>query len=179
MNVSALAHRCGISRSTVLYYESIGLLQPARRTAAGYRHYGSGEVQRLRAICDYRAAGLRIEDIRQLLDGKAASTAEAVLRRRFAELGDEIAKLREHQQSILKLMNASYDRRSAMSKDKWVEIMRGAGFNDEDMHRWHAVFEQQAPADHEKFLEFLELPVTQIGQIRQWSRERPNSPPAA
>ena len=45
-----------------------------------------------------------------------------------------------------------------ITKDKWVEIMRAAGLNDADMHRWHAQFEKLAPAEHEELLKFLQIP---------------------
>jgi len=49
LSVSALARRCGVSRTAVLYYESIRLLKPARRTASNYRVYGDRELQRWHA----------------------------------------------------------------------------------------------------------------------------------
>ncbi len=51
MSVTELARSCGVSRTTVLYYESEGLLEPARRTQSGYRQYGARELDRLRQIC--------------------------------------------------------------------------------------------------------------------------------
>jgi hypothetical protein len=57
-----------------------------------------------------------------------------------------------------------------ISKEKWVEIMRGAGLSEEDMHRWHAEFERSAPAEHQEFLEFLRIPADEIEKIRGWSR---------
>ena len=40
LTVTRLARACGLSRTTVLYYESLGLLRPARRTPGNYRAYG-------------------------------------------------------------------------------------------------------------------------------------------
>lgn len=57
-----------------------------------------------------------------------------------------------------------------MTKEKWIEIMKGAGFGEEQMHRWHVVFERSAPEDHQKFLEFLHIGAEEIGKIREWSR---------
>ena len=50
MNVTELARSCGLSRTTVLYYEAEALWKPARRSASGYRVYGEGEPQRLQSI---------------------------------------------------------------------------------------------------------------------------------
>lgn len=56
-----------------------------------------------------------------------------------------------------------------ITKDKWVSIMRAAGFSDQDMRRWHAEFEKSAPEEHQEFLEFLHIPSDEIRVIREWS----------
>src|SRR6185436_15064110 len=96
LTVTNLARACGLSRSTILYYESVGLLKPARQSAAQYRIYGERDLQRLRQVCAYRDAGLKVADIRAILD-QPQSAAAAVLERRLVELEDEIGRLREHQ----------------------------------------------------------------------------------
>ena len=68
MTVTQLARACGLSRSTVLYYESIGLLRKPGRTGGNYRAYDDPDLQRLRQICVYRTSGLKLEDIRALMN---------------------------------------------------------------------------------------------------------------
>jgi MerR family transcriptional regulator, thiopeptide resistance regulator len=168
MTVTKLARSCGLSRSTVLYYESIGLLQPKLRSEGNYRCYGEQEAARLRQIRVYRDAGLRMEDIRALLE-RPDTGAEAVLQRRFAEIGAEIEALRGHQRAIARLLRQprSFD---VIDKDKWVSIMKGAGFSEAEMRRWHEEFERAAPQEHQEFLEFLHIPAPEITGIRAWSR---------
>ncbi len=60
-----------------------------------------------------------------------------------------------------------------MTKEKWIEIMRAAGFSDDDMHRWHAQFEKSAPEEHEEFLRYLHIPEGEVRSIRDWSRKQP------
>ncbi len=57
-----------------------------------------------------------------------------------------------------------------ITKDKWIAIMRGAGFTEDDMHRWHSEFEKAAPEEHQEFLEFLHIPAEEIKKIREFSR---------
>ena len=57
-----------------------------------------------------------------------------------------------------------------MTKDKWVAIMRAAGFSREDMERWHTQFESAAPQEHQEFLEFLHIDPEAIATIREGSR---------
>jgi DNA-binding transcriptional MerR regulator len=172
LTVSQLARLCGLSRTTLLYYESIGLLPPACRSESNYRHYSADQVERLRTICAYRDAGLRLGDIQQILD-EESNEATTVLKRRLLELDREIEALREHQSAILRLLQADDGtwRTSEMTKKKWVSIMHGAGFKEEDMRRWHKQFEQQEPQEHQQFLEYLQIPTDEIGKIREWSRE--------
>jgi len=169
--VSKLAAHCGLSRGTLLYYESIGLLKPPARSAANYRRYGERDLQRLQQVCAYRHAGLTLDDIRAILD-RRESDAAAVLKRRLLALDREIETRRAHQRAILKLLkNDSIGRNKMITKEKWVSIMKASGLTEADMHRWHAEFEKAAPEEHREFLEFLHIPAEEIQTIRDWSRK--------
>lgn len=168
-NVSKLARHCGLSRGTLLYYESIGLLKPPARSAANYRRYGEQDLRRLQQIRAYRHAGLTLHDIRAILD-RRQTDAGAVLKRRLLALDDEIEILRDQQRAILKLLkNDSIGRKKMITKEKWVSIMKASGLTEADMHRWHAAFEKAAPQEHQEFLEFLHIPAAEIRTIRDWS----------
>jgi DNA-binding transcriptional MerR regulator len=171
LTVTTLARTCKLSRSTLLYYESIGLLPRPRRTAGNYRAYTQRDVERLRQISVYRDAGIPLADIRALLDGPSDDAA-AVLRRRLVALGAGIERMREQQRAIARLLQSAHQLRSIpmVTKDKWVAIMKAAGFSEDDMHRWHAEFERSAPDEHQEFLEFLHIPEDELTRIREWSR---------
>jgi len=170
LTVTKLARRCGVSRTTLLYYESIRLIPPPQRSGSNYRHYGEADVQRLLQIRSYRDAGLTIDDIRAILSTNS-SKASGVLKRRLLELDAEIATLRDHQRAILRLLQSrTLGRAKMISKEKWVSIMRACGFTEEQMMRWHAEFERSAPAEHQEFLEFLHIPADEITTIRKQSR---------
>jgi DNA-binding transcriptional MerR regulator len=141
-----------------------------RRSAGNYRVYADGDLVRLRQVCAYRDAGLKLRDICSLLEGPRGDAA-GVLKRRLLEIGREIETLREHQRAIARLLGKAKGlRRNPMvTKKKWVEIMRAAGFSEEQMHRWHREFERAAPAEHQEFLEFLQIPPEEVRQIREWS----------
>lgn len=172
ITVSEIARLCGLSRSTILYYESVGLLKPAFRGNTKYRFYGEKEVHVLRQIRLYRSIGLSVERIRSVLS-TGESNVSKVLQRRLRELDREIEALRGHQEVILRLLQNKSIMRSTMkmTKDKWVSVMKAAGFKEEDMHRWHQQFELNAPAEHEEFLQFLHIPSEEIRKIREWSRK--------
>lgn len=171
LTVTKLAESCGLSRSTVLYYESIGLLRAPFRSAANYRGYTDGDAERLRQIRMYRDAGLKLTDIRTIL-ARPEDDPSSVLQRRLVELNNEIERLRDHQRAILQLLRTkrSLWRVKNMTKEKWVAIMKAAGFKEADMRRWHAEFEKADPAEHEQFLAYLHIPADEISSIREWSR---------
>lgn len=172
MTVSALARRCGLSRSAILHYESLGLLRHPPRTDGNYRSYDDADLHRLEQIRRYRQVGLSLEAIGFVLDQPRGGAA-AVLERRLADIDREIAVLRGHQRGILRLLRKTRALKGVgkMTKDRWVAIMRRTGFSEEDMARWHAEFEREAPDDHQQFLQFLEIPPAEIKRIREWSRK--------
>lgn len=170
LTVTKLARRAGLSRTALLYYESIGLMPAPDRSDGNYRCYGQRDAARLLQICAYRDAGLKLEDIRAILD-RPTGDAPKVLRRRLLEIDAEIKTLRTHQAAILKLLrNENFRRAKMITKQKWVSIMKACGLSDEQMNRWHAEFERSAPAEHQEFLEFLHIPAAEIETIREKSR---------
>lgn len=52
----------------------------------------------------------------------------------------------------------------------WVKLFEDVGLTDEMMKRWHALFEERWPADHQRFLEWLGLSAAEIVRVRS---ERP------
>jgi DNA-binding transcriptional MerR regulator len=172
MTVSMLARRCGLSRTTLLYYESQGLLRKPPRTTGNYRAYTEQDLERVQHIGVLRKVGLSVADIRVLLN-RPGGGAAAVLERRLVAIDAEIEALRDHQRAILRLLQRSrrFGREQMITKDKWVSIMRAAGFKEADMDRWHEEFEKNAPQEHQEFLEFLHIGSEEIAKIREWSRK--------
>ncbi|MCG2585081.1 MerR family transcriptional regulator [Massilia sp. TS11] len=164
--IGQLARASGLSRTSLLYYEAQGLLRPARRTAAGYREYGAAELARLQQIRAWRAAGLGLPTIASLLSGSAPRDA---IDARLASIQQEMAALREQQAVLLRLRDG---RRAGRRMDKaaWVGLLRAAGLDDAAMARWHALFERQAPGEHESFLRGLGLDAQEVTRIRSWAR---------
>lgn len=89
LSIGAAAKQAGCSVPTVRYYEDIGLLPPARRTAAGQRSYGEADLRRLGFIRRCRELGFAVDQVRsfiELLDqpqrpcGEARDIAAAQLR---------------------------------------------------------------------------------------------------
>jgi MerR family copper efflux transcriptional regulator len=67
MNIGEAAKASGVSAKMLRYYESIGLVPQASRTAAGYRTYGQREVDTLRFIRRARDFGIPMDRVKILV----------------------------------------------------------------------------------------------------------------
>jgi len=94
LTVSEIARRTGMTVRTLHHYEAKGLLEPARRSDAGYRLYGESELKRLQHIVSLKALGFSLEEIRACLDADAPSLSEA-LARQVVRLRDAVVRQRE------------------------------------------------------------------------------------
>lgn len=161
-----------MSRSTLLYYDRIGLLCASERTSAGYRVYTQNEFNRLERICIFRSAGLSLEDVRELLSSGTAPSVK-ILEHRMQDLEDQILFLRGQQHAIIamlkKMTNGSF--KPIIDKKMWVKMMEAAGIDKSSMAKWHAEFEHRAPKAHKDFLMSLGIPKAEIRKIQEWSRE--------
>ncbi|MBC7001064.1 MerR family transcriptional regulator [Photobacterium sp. BZF1] len=171
LTVTQLAKACNISRTTVLYYERVGLLHPASRSGNGYRWYGDKELARLKSILSYRSFGLPVQEIGPMLERNKTVKQEQTLRNQFNALEQEIQTLRQQQKAILMLLEEpELLEQDQLTKARWVEIMRSAGFNEEEMMNWHKQFEKMEPDAHQEFLESLHIDADEIEAIRLNSR---------
>jgi MerR family transcriptional regulator, mercuric resistance operon regulatory protein len=100
MTIGELSQRTGCNVETVRYYERIGLLPPALRSAARYRVYDENDVRRLAFVRRARMLGFAVGDIRTLLtlarerrDGPCAEARE-VAAAHLATVRAKIADLR-------------------------------------------------------------------------------------
>jgi DNA-binding transcriptional MerR regulator len=67
MTIGEAAARAGVPPKTIRFYESIGLIAPARRTANRYRAYDEDAVRRLRFIARARGLGFALKEVAALL----------------------------------------------------------------------------------------------------------------
>jgi DNA-binding transcriptional MerR regulator len=170
-SISGLAGAFGLSRSTLLYYDRIGLLKPSGRTGSGYRYYSTKDYRRLERIRDFREAGLTLKEIRAvLLSG--GKPGVKLLDKRIHETATSILDLK-HQQRILAAMRsriATSNPSALVDKELWVDMLEVAGMGPKARKRWHAEFERRAPEGHNEFLLSLGIAREEVANIRRWSR---------
>lgn len=168
--VGQLAKLFGISRSTLLYYDEIGLLSPSQRSPSNYRLYSDDDVRKMERIKVYREAGLPLEDISRLL-GAGDDSVYVVLERHLQDLSREIARLRHQQQLIGKLLGntATLQGSRSLTKEQWVALLASTGMSEDGMRKWHSEFEKNFPEAHQDFLESLGISEEEITLIRKFS----------
>lgn len=167
--ITELARRFGLSRSTLLYYDRIGLLRPGSRSDAAYRLYREEDAERLERICLLRESGLALSDIARLLEG---GDERPVLEGRLREIGREIAGLKARQRHLAGMLRTvrAGEEASGLDRQLWLLLQKACGLSEEALRRWHGEFERRAPEAHHAFLLGLGLSEKETLQVRMLTR---------
>jgi DNA-binding transcriptional MerR regulator len=100
LRVGQLAEATSVPAKTIRYYEQVGVLPAASRSAAGYRQYYHRDIHRLLFVRRARSLGLSLSQLRDLtagLEGEGCGTIRPRLQRLVTE------QLRAVQQQIAEL----------------------------------------------------------------------------
>lgn len=81
MRIGELAAAAGVSNRTVDFYTNLGLLQPAERTAGGFRLYDPSSVELIATIRQLEASGMALDEIAKDLSGASAADFAEVMNR--------------------------------------------------------------------------------------------------
>ncbi len=98
MNIGEASAASGVSAKMIRYYEEIGLIAPAGRTASNYRVYDEDEVNRLRFVRRARKLGFSLEETERLLKlwadkERASGEVKALAVSHIADLQVKIAEM--------------------------------------------------------------------------------------
>ncbi len=104
-SVGEVARLSGVTVRTLHHYDEIGLLVPSGRTQAGYREYSAPDVERLQEIVAYRACGLPLGDIAELLDATGDERTQH-LARQIALLDSRVAEITRQRATLAKELEA-------------------------------------------------------------------------
>lgn len=75
LTIGKVAMAAEVSPDTLRYYEREGLLNPASKTASGYRLYDRDALRRVRFIKHAQQCGFSLSDIRDLITLKSRRSA--------------------------------------------------------------------------------------------------------
>ena len=139
----AIARACelvGVARSTLLYYERIGIIEPARHPENGYREYSDTDIHALILIRQLQKAGFSLKEARDIMQGHLdADLSQA----RFHTLENEIRELMTAREMV-KSLAVHATGRPPVTEDRLN--LKG---------RWHADLEKRAGKAHEQWLKRL------------------------
>lgn len=170
--IGKLVKEFNLSRSTLLYYDRIGLLKPSARTEADYRVYSEQDFKRMSKIALYKKAGLSLDEIAEILDS-ADDQFSNILEQRLESLNAEMSRIRQQQRFILQLLGKDSLLKNAktMNKAQWIKILENSGMDHAAMHQWHVEFERNLPEAHHDFLEALGMSEEEIDAIKSSARK--------
>ena len=101
--IAEVADRTGFSTPTLRYYEEIGLLPPAERTAAGYRVYDDRAIDRLRFVARAKQLGCTLEEIADLAEAWGRDECAPVKHRLRGLVAEKLAEVEERLAELLAL----------------------------------------------------------------------------
>jgi len=171
--IGQVAKKYGLSRSTLIYYDNIGILTPSGRSESNYRLYSDNDLKKMDRMMLFRSAGLSLDSIPSLLD-KKGDDLNSSLEHRLSSINNEIQGLRNQQKVILTILeNESAVKGSrVITKETWVSLLKAAGLDEDGMKNWHVEFENTSPEAHQDFLESIGIEKDEIISIREWSKIR-------
>jgi len=165
--IGELTKDFGLSRSTILYYDKIGLLKPTERAKNNYRRYSDEDRLILADIIRYRETGISLEDIRKLLDMNRTNITE-ILTDRLKHIQTEMKSLKKQEVMIIEVMinEVAENMTAPFNRVSWTNLLRNIGYSDEDMYEWHKNFEMDNPIRHMAFLKALGFTDEKISAFR-------------
>ncbi len=107
LTIGELSKVVGLNTPTIRYYEEIGLIPPAQRSASGYRVYSEEDAQRLRFIQRAKMLSLSLDEIKQMVstavDGHCTTLQHellVLLRTKLEQTRQRTRELEEFEQEL-------------------------------------------------------------------------------
>jgi len=106
--IGRAAAASGVSAKMIRYYESVGLVRPAVRSAANYRAYDDAAIVALRFVARARGLGFALDDIAQLLalwnePGRNSADVKALALRHVEDLDRRVAAIQAMRTTLVRL----------------------------------------------------------------------------
>ncbi len=113
LRIGELAEQTDVAVGTIRYYETLGLLEPARRSESGYRYYSFEAIKRVQFIKKAQSLQFSLSEIQQILGVRRQGNPACPLVRNL--LTQKIAELEEqlHRIETLKAELEAYQERWA------------------------------------------------------------------
>lgn len=93
LSISDMAKLHGLTRPTLLYYDSIGLFSPVFTASNGYRYYSRVQIPLLREICFLKALGISLKEIQGHLNNRTPEAELELLAEQELKIQKEMQEL--------------------------------------------------------------------------------------
>lgn len=126
LSIGKLSAATGVKVPTIRYYEEIGLLPEAERSAGNQRLYGAKAQERLAFIRHSRELGFSLDDIRELLSlsdrpDMSCAAADVIATRQLGSVKDRITRLQALQQELERMLTQCAQ--GTISDCKVIEVL--------------------------------------------------------
>ncbi|MBE1461253.1 MerR family transcriptional regulator [Kibdelosporangium phytohabitans] len=158
LTVGEVSTRLGVTVRALHHWDDIGLARPSLRTAAGYRLYTAGDVERLHRIVVYREIGVGLDRIREILADSTVDVPGA-LRAQRAQVAERIDRLQQLSAGLDRMVDA-HERGLLLTAEQQVTIL-GPQWNPQwpvearrrygDTAQWQRYAEQSASRSPEEW----------------------------
>jgi DNA-binding transcriptional MerR regulator len=88
LSIGELSERTGVPTSALRYYDDLGLVRPARRTA-GQRRYEASAVKDVGLVLFFRDVGFTLNEIGDLLATSGRRSRQQLIDHKLAELAEQ------------------------------------------------------------------------------------------
>ncbi len=126
LTVGQVSTRLGVTVRALHHWDDIGLARPSLRTAAGYRLYTAGDLERLHRTVVYRELGLGLDRIKAVLDDSTADVPGA-LRAQRTQVAERIERLRQLGAGLDRMVDA-HERGALLTAEQQTAIF-GPGWD--------------------------------------------------
>ena len=152
--IRELSKKSGLSRTALLYYESIGLLTEEAHSDSNYRLYSDDSLKRLERICTYRDAGVPLAEIAHILRYESDVERE-ILEKTLCMLNRKAREIKESQEKIAALLH--YESLSALpfagvDTKAIMASLEPLGIDERVFLQIHQILEQKSHDGHRSLL---------------------------
>lgn len=127
LSIGELSRRTATKVQTIRYYEQIGLMRKAERSAGGQRRYAERDLERLAFIRHARELGFPLDAIRELLGladnpKRPCGDVDAIARRQLLRVEQRIRRLEALRTELGRMIEECSGGR--VSECRVIEVLR-------------------------------------------------------
>ncbi|MDR0520139.1 MAG: MerR family transcriptional regulator [Clostridiales Family XIII bacterium] len=93
LTISQFARLTGISKSTLMYYDKLGIFRPQERGANNYRKYAPNQLTTINQIRVMSALGMSIKKMQSVVKGRNPESIASIIRGSLHDIDAQIAWL--------------------------------------------------------------------------------------